>query len=826
METQIVLYSLLVFYDNERVETASKRVFTARLSPDTPIPELAKIIKGECKPDLDHLATYNLELWKCKTPLDDPRLADFLGHEALQGIPRAQIVPAGTEHNVGEVSMERLGDLQPTSHYWNAESRPPSINIVVLARALKNLIDEDEYNTRKVEGNLAKQYEDIVINVAKWGRFQHQDILLNNLISTTPAADRLPFVSRFEATLVKKVGMAADAENLFSEIEDRECRSVYFAPTSTTSGDEASAEDMRAAGKGEVSHILHVSLPWERFWNPARAAFSGIDRLKLKESLFSAMCLWLLPCHLPVSDSVTLKFGMSSWPFELMTRKADDASKELRSYRPKSDFLLSKSQLPRLMIEVNSTSSNDLWPADLIRMLLSGAAIVRFANGFLDAFKQERDFVLITIYIRENGAVDWYTLFQIRNESRVHYSLEKLTLDTAPGRAGFMLRLYNLVHMLCKTDEDTDTKTTISKLVEAFVNYRAEYGMKSFHTESNSAGSKRKRVRSDHGAPGGVRGSGEQENDVDADELAAHDYQVVPDVIEFAPGHVMETLRKLPPNILTVFRKSNHTKTLVAKKIPAESTEIDILTFIGSKQTRSEHIISMLDSFRGESCSWAIFPKLPYSLRDALALSPDELSRHVRQVCFGLIKGLAFLHELRVAHRDIKPANLLVDGNFCLKIIDFDLAVRVRNEDDEVGDQCGTKGWTAPEVEKLTYSPIRSDRWSCGHTIQHVLNRLQQEDALLKDIALKLKADDPQQRPSLTQCREWNTMTAQNARSDKAPEMAKRPLSSDEETLVDFQPEIQNPAKRCKKLERISGGGGGDLVESPLLHSDAVAEVY
>ncbi|KAL0948189.1 hypothetical protein HGRIS_010799 [Hohenbuehelia grisea] len=540
-ETLIVLYSLLVFYDNERVETASKRVFTARLSPDTPIPELAKIIKGECKPDLDHLATYNLELWKCKTLLDDSRLADFLGHEALQGIPRAQVVPAGTEYNVGQVSMERLDDLQPTSHYWNAESRPPSINIVVLARALKNLIDEDEYNTRKVEGNLAKQYEDIVISVTNWGRFQYQDILLNNFISIIPAAYFSPFVSRFEATLVKKVGMAADAENLFREIEDRECRSVYFAPTCTTSDNE----DMRAAGKGEVSHILHVSLPWERFWHPAKAAFSGIDHLKLKESLFSAVCLWLLPCHLPESDSVTLKFGMSSWPFELITRKADDASKELRSYRPKSDFLLSKSQLPRLMIQVHSTSSNDPWPADLIRMLLSGAAIVRFANGFLDAFKQERDFVLITIYIRETGEVDWYTLFQIRNESNVHYSLEKRTLDTAPGRAGFMLRLYNFVHMLCKTGEDTDTKTTISKLVEAFVNHRAEHDMKSFHTGSNSTGSKRKRVRSDHGAPGGVPGSGEQENDVHADELAAHDYQVVPDVIEFAPGHVMETLRKV-----------------------------------------------------------------------------------------------------------------------------------------------------------------------------------------------------------------------------------------------------------------------------------------
>ncbi|KIY48598.1 kinase-like protein, partial [Fistulina hepatica ATCC 64428] len=84
-----------------------------------------------------------------------------------------------------------------------------------------------------------------------------------------------------------------------------------------------------------------------------------------------------------------------------------------------------------------------------------------------------------------------------------------------------------------------------------------------------------------------------------------------------------------------------------------------------------------------------------------------------------LIKGLAYLHKLCIAHRDIKPDNLLVERNFCLKIIDFDIAIQVKNEDEEVSDHCGTKGWLPPEVEnKLPmYSPIKADRWSCGHVI-------------------------------------------------------------------------------------------------------------
>ena len=74
----------------------------------------------------------------------------------------------------------------------------------------------------------------------------------------------------------------------------------------------------------------------------------------------------------------------------------------------------------------------------------------------------------------------------------------------------------------------------------------------------------------------------------------------------------------------------------------------------------------------------------------------------------GLIEGLAYLHEHCIAYRDIKPDNLL-DETFCLKMIDLDIAMRV--EDEEVDDQCGTKDWMAPEVEKnLRHSPIKADR--------------------------------------------------------------------------------------------------------------------
>jgi hypothetical protein len=52
-------------------------------------------------------------------------------------------------------------------------------------------------------------------------------------------------------------------------------------------------------------------------------------------------------------------------------------------------------------------------------MLLTGAAIVRFANAFLDRFKANKNFVLCAIYIWVNGQVTRFLLFQELNNPAV-----------------------------------------------------------------------------------------------------------------------------------------------------------------------------------------------------------------------------------------------------------------------------------------------------------------------------------------------------------------------------------------------------------------------
>jgi serine/threonine protein kinase len=216
----------------------------------------------------------------------------------------------------------------------------------------------------------------------------------------------------------------------------------------------------------------------------------------------------------------------------------------------------------------------------------------------------------------------------------------------------------------------------------------------------------------------------------------------------------------VPPNILTVYQQSDPSKKFIAKKVREESNELEILK-LNNFQPRSEHIISLLDLFQVESRTWAILPKMD-TVAVYILTAPHRHSEHPSQICWGLIKGLGYLHQHGIAHRDIKPGNLLVRReDFCLKVIDFDIAIQVKDEDEEVDGEYGTEGWMAPEVEaqSSTYSPIRADRWSCGRVIIFLFEKFGKKDELLGGIAEKLTDLHPRDRPSLASL-EWHASSA------------------------------------------------------------------
>ena len=234
---------------------------------------------------------------------------------------------------------------------------------------------------------------------------------------------------------------------------------------------------------------------------------------------------------------------------------------------------------------------------------------------------------------------------------------------------------------------------------------------------------------------------------------------------------------------------------MIAKRVREGSNELDILKYLCTIRPQSVHVISLIDAIPSITTEWLILPKL-HSI-DQWLMNRGGDSGRVR-LGWGLVKGLAYLHEHKVAHRDIKPGNLVCDGDFCLKIIDFDIAIKVQDENTMIDGYRGTENWTAPEMGKEDgprpmYSPIKADRWSCGRVLRyHIM--VGKGDRRLSRFAEQLMANDPQQRPSLIEW-PWQEMGEVDGESMKLP-VAKRPKLAVFERAVQLQPELYGHTSR------------------------------
>ena len=211
-------------------------------------------------------------------------------------------------------------------------------------------------------------------------------------------------------------------------IRDSASRAAYIG-----SGEVSTDHRPREAGLGEVMQIGEIaSQEWQTLW-------LGPYGRDLKEDAANSLVFHPFILRVPRGGKISAQLcvlicisslietkrrlyrGRTPLPLQLIVQRAANVpdDDDLRVYNPRSDFLLAMSTLPRLLVEVNSTGMGIDWPEDLIRMLLSGASIVRFTNKFLKPFREHKKFILVAIFIRNDGGASRYTMFQLEDNRSV-----------------------------------------------------------------------------------------------------------------------------------------------------------------------------------------------------------------------------------------------------------------------------------------------------------------------------------------------------------------------------------------------------------------------
>ncbi len=96
----------------------------------------------------------------------------------------------------------------------------------------------------------------------------------------------------------------------------------------------------------------------------------------------------------------------------------------------------------------------------------------------------------------------------------------------------------------------------------------------------------------------------------------------------------------------------------------------------------------------------------------------------IRQLLFiatRLFSALSYAHKNRVIHRDIKPQNIILTKDKKIKVMDFGLAILSSEIDKERGRITGTPYYMSPEQCKGIAVDERSDIYSAGATLYHLL---------------------------------------------------------------------------------------------------------
>lgn len=94
--------------------------------------------------------------------------------------------------------------------------------------------------------------------------------------------------------------------------------------------------------------------------------------------------------------------------------------------------------------------------------------------------------------------------------------------------------------------------------------------------------------------------------------------------------------------------------------------------------------------------------------------------KDIREIIYGIYKGLLYLNERHIVHRDLKPANIFMDSNGIPKIADFGFAIKSNKPFRDIS--IGSPIYMSPEGLLLHEYGPKTEVWGFGIMIYEMLH--------------------------------------------------------------------------------------------------------
>jgi serine/threonine-protein kinase len=156
------------------------------------------------------------------------------------------------------------------------------------------------------------------------------------------------------------------------------------------------------------------------------------------------------------------------------------------------------------------------------------------------------------------------------------------------------------------------------------------------------------------------------------------------------------------------------------------------------KKLDHDAIVKVEDIYETDKAIYIIMEYIEgRSLKELLLDERKAPEKNVVDWAIQICDTLEYLHTLEphpVVYRDIKPSNIIVNKNNKIVLIDFGIACEYRRDHIETAQVALTRGYCAPEQYIEKTFDTRSDIYSLGVTIYHMISGIAPTDNYAKPI--------------------------------------------------------------------------------------------